>query len=136
MRPPVVTVAVIAALVLGACGEASTAGKFTGEDETVATVIEDLQRNSERGEADQICDDLLTEALQETVKDGSSSCAAELKKALDDADAFDLEVQDVTVSGTTATAKVKGPDEGDGVLRTLELEKVGDAWRIDSFGSS
>ena len=58
-----------------------------------------------------------------------------MKKAIEDADAFDLEVQDVTISGTKATAREKGPDEGDGVLRTLALQKVGGAWRIDSFGS-
>jgi hypothetical protein len=136
MRPAVATSAVLAALALGACGEASTAGKFTGEEETVATVVEDLQRDGERGEADKICDDLLTEELQSQLKAGSASCAAELKKALEDADSFELEVQDVSISGTTATAKVKGPDEGDGVLRTLELEKSGDDWRIASFGGT
>jgi hypothetical protein len=136
MRPLVATSAVLAALALGACGEASTAGEFTGEEETVATVVEDLQREGERGEADKICDGLLTEELQAQLKAGSASCASELKKALEDADSFELEVQDVTISGTTATAKVKGPDEDQGVLRTLELEKAGGDWRIASFGGT
>jgi hypothetical protein len=135
MRPTIAILVVSAALALGACGDASTAGTFEGEEETVATVIEDLQREGERGEADKICDGMLTEGLQEQVGAGSSSCAAELKKALEDADAFEFEVQDVSISGTTATANVKGVDEDDGVLRTLELEKVGDDWRIASFGS-
>jgi hypothetical protein len=134
MRPTIVILVAAAALALGGCGAASSAGKFEGEEETVATVVEDLQRDGERGEAGRICDGLLTEALQERVKAGGSSCASELDKALEDADTFDLEVEDVSVSGTTATAKVKGTDESDGVLRTLELEKVGDDWRIDSFG--
>ena len=136
MRLIAVALTVSAALALGACGATSTAGDFTGEEETVATVVEDLQRQGEKGEAAAICDDLLTEALQEKVKAGTASCAAELKKALEDADAFELEVQDVSISGTTATAKVKGVDENDaGIVRTLDLEKVGDDWRIDSFGS-
>ena len=137
-RPMRLTVAILAAsaaLALGACGGASTAGTFEGEEETVATVVEDLQRQGEKGEAAKICTDLLTAALQEKVEAGSSSCATELKKALEDADAFELEVQDVSISGTTATAKVKGVDEDDGIIRTVELEKVDDDWRIDSFGS-
>ena len=136
MRLVAAALAVSAALALGACGAASTAGEFEGEEETVATVVADLQSESEKGEATQICENLLTEALQEKVAAGSDSCASELDKALEDADAFELEVQDVSISGTTATAKVKGVDEDDaGIVRTVELEKVGDDWRIDSFGS-
>ena len=135
MRVTVAILASTAAFALTACGQASTTGDFTGEEETVATVIEDLSRSGDRREADSICDDLLTQALQDQVKAGSSSCAAEMKKALEDADAFDLEVKDVTVSGTSATAEVEGADEGEGVARTLELEKVGDDWRIASFGA-
>jgi hypothetical protein len=134
MRVTTAILASIAALALSACGQASTAGDFTGQEETVATVVEDLSRSGERGEADSICDDLLTQGLQDQVKAGNASCAAEMKKALEDADAFDLEVQDITVSGTRATARVEGADEGEGVMRTLELEKVGDDWRIASFG--
>src|SRR3954454_17983824 len=135
MRPILLLSACCVALAAGGCGQASTAGKFTGEKETVATVVEDLQSDGQRKKADDICANLLTTALQDKVKAGSSSCAAEMKKALHDADAFDLDVQDVTVNGTTATARVKGKDEGDGVLRTFELEKVGADWRIASFGS-
>ena len=135
MRPTVAILVASASLAISACGTASTAGTFEGEEETVATVVEDLQREGERGEATKICDSILTEALQEKVKAGSESCASELDKALEDADAFDLEVQDVSISGTTATAKVKGLDEDDGILRTLSLEKVDGDWRIDSFGS-
>src|SRR5215212_3063618 len=102
---------IILAFTLTACGQSSSAGKFTGEKESVATVIEDLQRNGERRQADDICDKLLTTALQETVKAGGKTCASEMKKAVDDADAFDLDVQDVTVNGTKATAKVRGKDE-------------------------
>jgi hypothetical protein len=136
MRLPAAILAAGAALALGACGQASTAGKFTGQKETVATVIEDLQRDGQRKKADDICEKLLTQELQDKVKAGSATCAAEMKKALDDADAFDLEVQTVTINGTTASARVKGKDEGDGVIRTLDLEKVGDSWRIASFGTS
>jgi hypothetical protein len=132
---PLAAIFVVAALVAAGCGQASSAGKFTGQDEVVATVVEDLQRAGERQKADDICNNLLTTALQSKVAAAGKTCAAEMKKAIEDADAFELEVQDVTLSGTTATARVKGTDEGDGVLRTLKLQKVGGTWRIDDFGS-
>ena len=135
MRATAGFIAISALLGLGACGAASSTGDFTGEEEVVATVVEDLQRYGSRREADSICDDLLTTELQNAVKAGNATCASELKKALNDSDAFELEVQDVTVTGTRATARVRGTDEGEGVLRTLQFEKVGQDWRISSFGS-
>jgi hypothetical protein len=127
---------IILAFALSACGQPSSAQKFSGDEKAVATVIEDLQRNGERRQADDVCDKLLTKSLQEKVAEGGKTCAAEMKKALDDADAFDLEVEDVTVSGDQPTARVRGKDEDDGILRTLELEKGTDGWRIASFGSA
>jgi hypothetical protein len=135
MRPLVAIVAPALVLALGACGQPSSAGKFSGEEKTVATVIEDFQRHGERHEADDICNKQLTPALQEKVQAGSSSCASEMKKALEDADTFDLDVQDVSISGTTAQARVKGKDEGAGIVRTMKLEKQGSSWRISDFGS-
>jgi hypothetical protein len=135
MRPLAALLVACASLGLAACGQASTAGTFTGEEKSVEGVIEDLQQAGKRQKADDVCNTLLTAALQAKVAAAGKSCGAEMKKAIEDADAFDLEVQDVTISGTKATARVKGPDEGDGVVRTMTLQKVGGAWRIDSFGT-
>jgi hypothetical protein len=135
MRPRALVPIVLSALVATGCGAAESSTSFEGQEKEVADVVEALQGSAERSEAEEICTDLLTEELQKTVSAGKLTCAAEMEKALDDADAFELEVQDVSVSGQSATARVKGTDEGDGVIRTLELVNEGGAWRISSFGS-
>jgi hypothetical protein len=135
MRPAAVVL--LLALGLAACGQPSSATRFEGDEGAVAQVVEDLQADGERGNADDICNDLLAKAMQERIAAGDRSCAEEMKVTIEDADAFELEVQDVTVQGATATAKVKGTDEDDaGINRTFEFAKEGNRWRILSFGSS
>ena len=61
----------------------------------------------------------------------------ELEKVTGDADDFELEVTDVTVSGTTATAKVKarrGTDED--AETTFSLVHEDGDWRLANLGAS
>jgi len=135
VRPLLAALCLIAALGLGACTQSSSVSDFTGTEADVAQAVEDLESDGEHGEAARICSDLLTTDLQQAVAADGESCAAELDKALEDADSFDLEVEDVTVTGSTATARVSGATEGDDVVRTFELTKDGTRWRISSFGA-
>jgi hypothetical protein len=123
------------AVVLAACGQPSSATKFKGDEQGVAQTIEDLQTGGERNKADDICTNLLAKAMQDRIAAPGSSCAAEMKKAIEDADAFNLEVQDVTVTGATATARVKGTNDKT-IVRTFRLAKEGGRWRIVDFGST
>ncbi|MEA2124644.1 MAG: hypothetical protein QOI80_1426, partial [Solirubrobacteraceae bacterium] len=87
------------------------------------------QRNRE---AD-VCDDVLSERLQKAVA-GDSSCISEVKKAFEDADTATIDVDDVTITGSTATAAVSTEDRGTPVKRTFKLVRESGGWRIDSFG--
>ena len=127
---------IAALLCLAGCGQTSSATKFSGAEGDVAQVVEDLQSDGKSNKPDDICTNLLAMALQERIATTGSSCAAEMKKAIDDADAFDLEVQTVSVQGATATARVKGSNEGKGVMRTFTFAREGARWRIVSFGSA
>ena len=51
---------------------------------------------------------MLAKGLREQIEAAGSTCEQELDKAIKDADDFDLEVDDVTIDGDQATAKVKG----------------------------
>jgi hypothetical protein len=126
-----------AALALAACGQTeSSAEKFRGEEKRVADVIEDLQSAGEKKDADKICNDILSRSLVQQVRAAGSDCASEMDKTIKDADDFELEVQAVTVRGTTATARVKGnagKDRRDPV-RTFSFVKESGQWRATALG--
>jgi hypothetical protein len=126
----------IAAVSLAACGTKSTnVSQFSGEQKNVAQVVAALQKDGQQSKPDDICSKLLASSLQERIKAAGSSCGAEMKKAIDDADAFDLEVRTVDVNGNSATATVHGSDQGKGVTRTFQFTKEGGQWRISDFGA-
>ena len=123
---------------LAGCGQAPTsANDFKGSEKAVAQTIEDLQSDAQGRKPSAICRDVLSRALAEKLKSTGSDCAGEMEKVTGDADDFDLEVTDVTVTGTTATAKVKarrGDEKNASTTFTLVRED-GD-WRLSNLGSS
>ncbi len=133
-RPLDVLVLLLAALASGCAGSSSSAGKFAGEEQKVADVVEKLQSAGETGDAKAICDDVLAASLREQVQADGSTCEQELDKAIKDADDFDLEVQDVAITGTKATAEVKGRDRGAERVRRFEFVREGASWRATALG--
>ena len=100
----------LVALALAGCGaeqEQSSVEKFQGEDRAVAQKVEDLQEAGEGRNPEDICSDILASSLVQQLEAADVKCADEMEKAIDDADDYDLEVQEVTVSGSTATAQVR-----------------------------
>jgi uncharacterized cupredoxin-like copper-binding protein len=125
---------VLAALASGCAGSSSSAGEFEGEERNVAEVVEKLQTAGESGNAAEICDEVLAKAVREQIQEAGSTCEQELEKAIKDADDFELDVEDVTVQGNSATAKVKGQDQGEERVRDFEFVREGDEWRATSLG--
>ena len=76
--------------------------------------------------------------LANKLKTSGSDCAGEVEKLTGDADDFEqLKVTDVTVTGNTATAKVKarrGDDKN--ASTTFSLVKEDGDWRLSSLGAS
>ena len=61
----------------------------------------------------------------------------ELEKVTGDADDFELDVTDVTVTGTTATAKVKARrGDRDDAETTFSLVREDGDWRLANLGAS
>ncbi len=123
---------------LAGCGPTpSSANKFKGADKAVAKTIEDLQSNAQARKPSAICRDVLSTALADKLKSTGSDCAGEIEKLTGDADDFDLKVTDVTVTGNTATAKVKarrGDDKN--ASTTFSLVKEDGDWRLSSLGAA
>jgi len=131
---PRLPLVLLAALLLAGCTQQPTASNdFEGPEKAVAQVVLDLSEDAQRGRQAHVCGEILSERLQRSVA-GDSSCDSEVKKAFEDADAAQIEVDDVTITGDRATAVVHSDDREKEVRRTFELVREDGGWRIASFG--
>jgi len=131
MRLPLVLVALLAALLLAACGETGdSAGDFEGTEADVAQVVEDLQTAAQEDEPDRVCRNLLASSFVQQLREARVDCREAVALALNDADGFDLEVNDVTVNGDRATARVASGTGESAEQGTLRFVREGDNWRI------
>jgi len=133
MKPVVALLAVLALAGCGAESDPSSAEKFQGEERAVAQRVEDLQEAGESREPEDICSQILARSLVQELEAAGVECANEMEKAIDDADDYDLDVVDVTISGSTATVEVRRG--GDGPTETMEFARENDEWRATSLSS-
>jgi hypothetical protein len=141
MAAPTRLVALLVALpfALGACGQSAknSAGDFQGDQKDVAQTVEDLQSFARKGDAAKICTELLARPLVAKITQSSGGpCSKVLDTAISDADAFELQVQKVTVNGDTATAVVKSQGGNKDRVDTLELVRDSSAWKISTLGAA
>jgi uncharacterized cupredoxin-like copper-binding protein len=126
---------VLAALAAGCTSGASSTSDFEGEEKQVADQVEKLETAGKNTDAKAICTEILATSFREEIDRAGSTCEDEVDKAIKDADDFGLEVEDVTIEGDTATARVKGKEGGKDQVRTFEFEREGSSWRATSLGS-
>ncbi len=126
---------VLAVAVAGCGAGASDSSKsFDGEKRAVARVVEDLENAGQDRSERKICAELLADSLLEVLKKQGTNCTTAVKEALEDTDSFDLEVEDVTLSGASARAKVVSGRAGSSEkVDTLTLEREGSAWKISEL---
>ena len=125
----------LAALAAGCGASPSSSADFEGQEKAVADQVEKIQSAGESRDAKQLCDDVLAAELRDAIAEAGSSCEVELDKAIRDADDFELTVEDVTITGTTAVAKVRTGSDDDDETRDFEFERDGDTWRATSLGA-
>ncbi len=125
-----------AAALLAGCTQpqSSSTGDFQGDEKDVAQVVADLADDAARNKQAHVCGEILSERLQKAVA-GDSSCPNEVKKAFEDADANTLDVDDVTISGSTRHGRGQhgGRRRGPPSAPSSSSRPTA-AWRIDSFG--
>ena len=127
-------VAILAVIFLAGCGaeqQSTSLDKFSGDERAVAQKVEDLQEAGSRRDPERICTEILAKSLVQQLESAGTSCTDEMKKAIEDADDYELEVQKVTIDGSTATVEVKRGD--DGPTETMEFTREGDDWRATSL---
>jgi hypothetical protein len=131
MKRLLVLLGVLALAGCGAQTDPSSAEKFKGDERAVAQKVEDLQDAGESRKPEDICSEILSRTLVTQLEAAGADCADEMEKAIDDADDFDLDVKDVTISGSTATVDVRRGDEGP--TETMEFTRENGQWRATSL---
>jgi hypothetical protein len=130
-----VVLALLLLVAVGGCGtqsQSSSADKFKDPDQkAIAEKVEDLESAGRRGQADDICKDILAKTLVSQLDAAGTDCATEMQKAIDDATQFDLNVEKVTIDGNEATAEVKQGD--DGPTETMTFTKENGSWRATAL---
>ena len=98
---------------------------FKGEQKLVANVVDDLQDAGRDKDGDAVCALLAADLVKKirATAGGNASCAEAVDDALDDADAFDIDVKSVKISGAVATAVVESKENDDEVRDTLSFVK-------------
>ncbi len=95
--------------------------------------MEKLESAARDDDSTEVCTKLFAETLLSTLRARGTNCADAVKDAFKDADALDLSVDDVTIAGTKASARVTSGSGDSKRTDTLKLEKAGAAWRISSL---
>jgi hypothetical protein len=133
MRRHLLLLICVPALVAGCGGAADSSEDFSGEEQKVAQVIEDLQEAAADDAARRACQSLLASEVVQKAPGGD--CTKAVEQAFEDADNYDLTVDDVRISGTRATARVKAGRDEDQV-ETITLVREGNVWKIAQLAGS
>jgi hypothetical protein len=123
-------------LALAGCAPAGggvDTGKFKGDAKKVAKTLDDLADAGRRGDAQRICSQLLSRRRVDALDRGGRTCSDVVDDQVDDADVFTLDVDSISVTGNTATARVRSQYDGDKVPRTALLVRESGRWRLDGI---
>ena len=101
------------------------------EQRAVAQKVEDLETAGKRNKPDDICSSILAKQLVDQLDAAGTDCPTEMKKAIEDANDFDLEVRKVTINGATATAEVR--QGTDGPTETMQFAREKGQWRATAL---
>ena len=135
MRRTALALAVLS-LAVSACGAAPAdqESKFTnGDQQAIAKLVDELAEAGRAGNAEKICTEILAKQLVDELKTAGGNCETELKRAIDDANDYDLQVTDIKVTGTTATATVRQGESKNAATFAFIKEKAG--WRASALGA-
>jgi Putative lumazine-binding len=124
--------AALLAIGMAACGTTTVStSSFKGEQQKVAQAIAHLQSHATALEAKKICGEDLAAANVARLN-ASGDCKKAIESQLKEIDSFETTVQSVQISGTTATARVKGVNAGKKGVQSLTLVKEGGKWKVSS----
>jgi hypothetical protein len=125
---------VLLAVGLSACAKSVSTSGLKGDAKAAAETIKNLQTDVTAGDQKKICEHDLAKALVSKLAASGGSCEEAIKGQLKQVDSFEVTVEAMQVSGSTATAHVKSIYSGKSRKGTLSLAKEGGKWKISSLG--
>lgn len=127
VRPRFVAVLLVAAGLSGCGGGPSDA-------QQVQAAVEAFARATAAKDYQGLCDRLLAPDLVQEVEQAGLPCEVALRQGLGDVQAPTLTIGAIKVDDDKATAEVNSAAQGQPPSRdTLQLQRVGDSWRIASL---
>ncbi len=126
--------AALLALGLSACAKTVSTSGLNGEAKQAAETIKNLQSDVTAGDQKKICQNDLAKALVTKLNATGGGCEKAIKGQLTEVDSFEVTVEAMQASGTTATAHVKSIYSGKNRKGTLTLVKEAGKWKISSLG--
>ena len=122
--------AALLALGAGVCA----CGGGPSDSERVHATVEAFGRATAAKDYQRLCDDLLAPKLVSEVEATGLPCEVALRQGLGDVQAPTLTIGRIEVKGEKATAQVNSAAQGQPPSQdTLQLERVGEGWRIASL---
>ena len=127
VRPRFVAVLLVA-------GSLSGCGGGPSDTQQVQAAVEAFGRATAAKDYQGLCDRLLAPDLVQEVEQAGLPCEVALRQGLGDVQAPRLTIGAIKVDDDKATAEVNSAAQGQPPSRdTLQLERVGDSWRIASL---
>jgi hypothetical protein len=122
------------ALAVAGCGTAprDSAQDFKGAKRSVAAVAERLESAGRDDKPEVVCTQLLSAKLLDTLRKQGTNCKTGVEESFQDAQSFDITVDDVVIRGTHATVKVSYRRGSEDRSATLALDREGSAWKISA----
>jgi hypothetical protein len=112
----------------------SGCGGGPSDTQQVRAAVEAFGRASAAKDYQGLCDRLLAPDLVKEVEQAGLPCEVALRQGLGDVQAPTLTIGTIKVDDDKATAEVNSAAQGQPPSRdTLQLERVGDSWRIASL---
>jgi hypothetical protein len=132
-RSSSIAFALLLAAGLGACGSGTvTTSNFKGEAHAVAQRISALESDVTAADEQKICAVDFSRAARARLSTKGSTCQRALERQIGSIDGYELTVENVTVGGAGATARVRSTWSGKQRKSTLKLVKEGGGWRVES----
>lgn len=118
---------------VSACGETSSTGSYKGESKHVAQTISNLQSDITTANATKVCSRDLSANVIKRLQSTGINCKKAMEGQLREIDTYSLTVESISISGTTATAKVKSTWAGKQKVHRLSFVKEGGSWKVSSL---